>query len=152
MKKYFIFPMKKLSQVDQQKSIRAVVASLFLFGSSLVNADFLCSYENTYGLMTNGTLKAYYQKKGRQFTINMDGATGGDISGDYEVYDDGKKLGYSFKAMKPWPFSYDQRAAKINKQRDIPKMLYINTWEDNKRMPFILYVKGLIETGVCKKL
>ena len=82
----------------------------------------------------------------------MDGATGGDISGDYEVYDDGKRLGSSFKAMEPWPFSYDQRAAKINKQRDIPKMLYINTWEDNKRMPFILYVKGLIETGVCKKL
>ena len=131
------------------------------------NADYICTYKNWYGLeddgsMTNST-KGFLMNK--RFTVNMNGETGGEIVGDFEVYDDGKREGYAFKGMQsehsgqqllrmldPQRHADEDQAALINKERSIPRILYIEQFADGELKPFILYQGGSFETGTCEKL
>ena len=47
--------------------------------------------------MTNST-KGFLMDK--RFTVNMNGETGGEIVGDFEYYDDGKRRGLCLQGMQ----------------------------------------------------
>ena len=97
--------------------------------------------------------------------VNTDGETGGEIVGDFEVYDDGKRDGWAFKAMQregpalelirmmdPEKYVAEERAAMLKKERSIPRVLYIQTFEEGNIKPFVLYQGGSLNTGTCEKL
>lgn len=130
-------------------------------------ADYLCTYKSYYGLQNEGLLE---QRTGgviigKRFTVNMDGETGGEIVGDFEVYDDGKREGFAFKAQQkeasgqqllrmldPQKYAEKDEAAKLNKERSIPRVLYIETYAEGEEKPFILYWMDFLFTGTCEQL
>jgi len=149
--------------------MKSIITGLLLLSLAPVSAqaDFLCTYKTYYGLEDDGFLGLGTKgiDIGKRFTVNMDGETGGEIVGDFEVYDDGKRDGWAFKAMQreasgesllrmldPQEYADKEKAAKLNKERSIPRVLYIQTFEEGDIKPFILYQGGSLNTGTCEQL
>ena len=149
--------------------MRNIITGLLLLSLTPVaaQADFLCTYKTYYGLEADGFLGLGTKgiDIGKRFTVNTDGETGGEIVGDFEVYDDGKRDGWAFKAMQregpalelirmmdPEKYVAEERAAMLKKERSIPRVLYIETFEEGDIKPFILYQGGSLNTGTCEQL
>ena len=146
---------------------RTLLTLLILSTPFAANADYICTYKNWYGLEDDGSMtnsaKGFLMNK--RFTVNMNGETGGEIVGDFEVYDDGKREGYAFKAMQseapgqtllrmidPKQYADEEQAALIKRERNIPRILYIQQFADSELKPFILYWGGSFDTGTCEQL
>jgi len=149
--------------------MRHIITGLLLLSLTPVaaQADFLCTYKTFYWLEADGFLGL--GTKGidieKRFTVNTDGETGGEIVGDFEVYDDGKRDGWAFKAMQreasgesllrmlnPQEYADKDQAAMLKKERSIPRVLYIQTFKEGDIKPFILYQGGSLNTGTCERL
>lgn len=131
------------------------------------SADYICTYKSWYFLEDDGSMKQTTKgiQIGKRFTVTNNGKTGGEIEGDFEVYDDGQREGYAFKGMQtedsgqqllrmldPQKYADEDQAALIKKERSIPRILYIEQFADSELKPFILYWGGNFETGTCEKL
>ena len=149
--------------------MRNIITGLLLLSLTPVaaQADFLCTYKTYYGLEADGLLGLGTEgiDIGKRFTVNTDGETGGEIVGDFEVYDDGKRDGWAFKAMQreapgerlmrmlnPQEYADKDQVAMLKKERSIPRVLYIQTFEEGNIKPFVLYQGGSLNTGTCEKL
>ena len=149
--------------------MKHIITGLLLLSLAPVaaHADFLCTYKTYYGLEADGFLGLGTEgiDIGKRFTVNTDGETGGEIVGDFEVYDDGKRDGWAFKAMQreapgerllrmldPQKYADKDQVAMLKKERSIPRVLYIQTFEEGNIKPFVLYQGGSLNTGTCEKL
>lgn len=149
--------------------MKHIISGLLLLSLTPVaaQADFLCTYKTYYGLEADGFLGLGTEGMdiGKRFTVNMDGETGGEIVGDFEVYDDGKRDGWAFKAMQreasgerllrmldPQGYADKDKVAMLKKERSIPRVLYIQTFAESDVKPFILYQGGSLNTGTCEQL
>ena len=149
--------------------MRSITTGLLLLSLAplAAQADFLCTYKTYYGLEADGFLGLGTKgiDIGKRFTVNMDGETGGEIVGDFDVYDDGKRDDWAFKAMQregpalelirmmdPEKYASENQVAMVKKERSIPRVLYIQTFAEGDIKPFILYQGGSLNTGTCEQL
>ena len=155
------------SQVNQ----RYITGTLWVLGMSVsiliaphARSDYLCTYTHYYMQQDDGSLENYTEALtlGRRFTITLDGKTGGEIAGNFEVYHDGRQEGYAWQGLResddsskyidPEAYAREQINLTLSRRRQVPTRLWIEEFSDSALKPFMLQSGSLIEAGTCEKI
>ena len=122
------------------------------------------AYTHYYMQQDNGSLENYTNALtlGRRFTITLDGKTGREIAGNFEVYHDGRQEGYAWQGLResddsnkyyhPESNAHEQINSSLNRRRQIPTRLWIEEFSDSTLKPFMLQSGSLIEAGTCENI